>query len=48
MIHHQRMNNAAFDFLELLLSELKQHNFARLVHVGALLREGYLKEKAEW
>ncbi|MES0396179.1 MAG: polysaccharide deacetylase family protein [Syntrophobacteria bacterium] len=48
MIHHQRMNNAAFDFLELLLSELKQRNFARLVHVGTLLREGYLKEKAEW
>jgi len=48
MLHHQRMNNAAFDFLELLLSELKQRNLARLVHLGTLLREGYLKEKAEW
>jgi len=45
MIHHQRMNNAAFDFLELLLSELKQRNFVRLVHVGTLLREGYVVKK---
>ena len=26
MIHHQRMNNAAFDFLDLLLTLLGQHN----------------------
>jgi peptidoglycan/xylan/chitin deacetylase (PgdA/CDA1 family) len=45
MIHHQRMNNAAFDFLEVLLSELKRRNLPRLVHVGTLLREGYVVEK---
>lgn len=45
MIHHQRMNNAAFDFLELLLSELKRRNLPRLVHVDTLLREGYVAEK---
>ena len=45
MIHHQRMNNAAFDFLEVLLSELKRRNHPRLVHVGTLLREGYVVEK---
>ena len=44
MIHHQRMNNAAFDFLEVLLSELKRRNLPRLVHVGTLLREGYVVE----
>ena len=42
MIHHQHMNNAAFDFLELLLSELKRRNLPRLVHVDTLLREGYV------
>jgi peptidoglycan/xylan/chitin deacetylase (PgdA/CDA1 family) len=42
MIHHQRMNNAAFDFLALLLSELKRGNLPRLVHVDTLLREGYV------
>jgi hypothetical protein len=47
MIHHQRMNNAAFDFLELLLSELKRCNLARLVHVDTLLREGDVVEKEE-
>jgi peptidoglycan/xylan/chitin deacetylase (PgdA/CDA1 family) len=47
MIHHQRMNNAAFDFLEVLLSELKRGNLARFVHVGALLREGYVVEEQE-
>lgn len=47
MIHHQRMNDAAFDFLELLLSELKRRNFPRLVHLGTLLREGYGTEKWE-
>jgi hypothetical protein len=45
MIHHQRMNNAAFDFMELLLSELKRSNLARLVHVGTLVKEGYVVEE---
>lgn len=45
MIHHQRMNDAAFDFLELLLSELKRRNLPRLVHLGTLLREGYGAER---
>ncbi len=41
MIHHQRMNSAAFEFLEILLSELKQWNHARLVHLGNLIDEEY-------
>jgi peptidoglycan/xylan/chitin deacetylase (PgdA/CDA1 family) len=45
MIHHRRMNKAAFDFLEVLLSELKRRNLPRLVHVDTLLREGYGAEK---
>ncbi len=40
MIHHQRMNEAAFDFLDLLLSELKQWNRVRFVHLASLLNEG--------
>ncbi len=40
MIHHQRMNDAAFDFLEILLPALKQWNIVRLVHLGTLLEEG--------
>jgi hypothetical protein len=39
------MNKAAFDFLEVLLSELKRRNLPRLVHVDTLLREGYGAEK---
>jgi hypothetical protein len=41
MIHHQRMNDAAFDFLDLLLRSLKQWNDNNLVHLGTLLQEGY-------
>ncbi len=39
MIHHQRMNAAAFDFLDSLLSALKLWNCARLVHLGHLIEE---------
>jgi hypothetical protein len=42
MIHHQRMNDAAFDFLDLLMSMLRQWNKARLVHLGNLLEKGYV------
>ena len=45
MIHHQRMNDAAFDFLELLLSEFKRRDLPRLVHVGTLLKERHVAEK---
>lgn len=41
MIHHQRMNDEAFDFLDLLLRSLKQCNGTNLVHLGTLLQEGY-------
>ena len=41
MIHHQRMNDAAYDFLELLLKGLKGWQHARLVHLGTLVKEGY-------
>lgn len=41
MIHHQRMNEPAFDFLDLLLSELKQWNRVRFVHLATLLNESY-------
>jgi len=47
MIHHQRMNKAAFDFLELFLSELKRRNLSRFVHVDTLLREGYVVRNEE-
>jgi hypothetical protein len=40
MIHHQRMNGNAYDFLNLLLSALKQQKQVRLVHLGTLLEEG--------
>jgi len=39
MIHHQRMNTAAFDFLNLLLPALKQWNHGRIVHLGTLIKE---------
>jgi hypothetical protein len=42
MIHHQRMNAAAFDFLDILLPELKRLNCARLAHLGNLIEEEYV------
>ena len=41
MIHHQRMDHRAFLFLELLLDKIKRCRFARIVHIGTLLEEGY-------
>lgn len=32
MIHHQRMNDVAFDFLDLLLQKLSHHQSLRIVH----------------
>ena len=32
MIHHQRMNEAAFDFLEMLLKILVRHKAIELIH----------------
>ncbi len=43
MIHHQRMNAAAFDFLDILLSALRRLNCARLAHLGNLIEEKYVK-----
>jgi hypothetical protein len=40
MIHHQRMNWGAYEFLDLLLPVLKQWDRARLVHLGTLIHEG--------
>jgi len=40
MIHHQRMNEAAFAFLELLLQGLGRWRGARFVHLGNLLGDG--------
>ncbi len=37
MIHHQRMNEAAFDFLEILLMTLARHKELKLVHFKDLL-----------
>jgi hypothetical protein len=37
MIHHQRMNTAAFDFLDILLKVLKAHNKLQLVHFKELV-----------
>jgi peptidoglycan/xylan/chitin deacetylase (PgdA/CDA1 family) len=37
MIHHQRMNTAAFDFLDILLKALKAQNKVQLVHFKELL-----------
>ena len=45
MIHHQRMSDRAYDFLDLLLSSLKQWKQARLVHLGTLIEEGFLMRK---
>lgn len=41
MIHHKRMNDAAFIFLDVLLTALKGWQNGRLVHLGTLLEEGY-------
>ena len=41
MLHHQRMNERAFVFLDLLLDKLKGWRYGRLVHLGTLLKEGY-------
>ena len=41
MIHHQLMNDAAFEFLDILLAALKRLDNARLVHLGDLTKEGY-------
>jgi len=40
MIHHQRMNDRAFAFLDLLLQGLTWRRGARLVHLGNLLGAG--------
>jgi peptidoglycan/xylan/chitin deacetylase (PgdA/CDA1 family) len=40
MIHHQRMNEAAFFFLDLLLQGLTRWRGARLIHLGNLLGDG--------
>lgn len=42
MIHHQRMNEEAFCFLDLLLSGLKKLNGVRPVHLATLLQEGFV------
>jgi hypothetical protein len=39
MIHHQRMNYAAYIFLDLLLDKLKRWQYGRLIHLGILLKE---------
>lgn len=44
MIHHQRMNDTAFDFLDLLLHLLKQRHHTRLVHLGTLIKENFRTE----
>jgi hypothetical protein len=41
MVHHQRMDNRAFVFMDLLLTKLKGWHCGRLVHLGSLLEEGY-------
>jgi hypothetical protein len=45
MIHHQRMNDAAFAFLDLLLRLLKQNRHIRVVHLGTLIEENVRAEK---
>lgn len=41
MVHHQRMNQGDFVFLDQLLERLKGWQYGRLVHIGSLLEEGY-------
>jgi peptidoglycan/xylan/chitin deacetylase (PgdA/CDA1 family) len=40
MIHHQRMNEPAFAFLEVLLEMLVRQDHFRLVHFGDLVKDG--------
>jgi hypothetical protein len=37
MLHHQRMNTLAFDFLDILLQHMVKHNHFRIVHLKTLL-----------
>jgi len=37
MIHHQRMNDAVFAFLEVLLQKLSRHQSLPIVHFKALV-----------
>ncbi|MEW6218312.1 MAG: polysaccharide deacetylase [Thermodesulfobacteriota bacterium] len=46
MIHHQRMNQAAFVFLDALLAGLARLPGVRLVHFGHLLPEGWTSPTA--
>jgi peptidoglycan/xylan/chitin deacetylase (PgdA/CDA1 family) len=43
MLHHQRMNEAAFAFLDRLLTEIQCHPGLRLVHFGTLLNDTHRK-----
>ncbi|MEJ2639579.1 MAG: polysaccharide deacetylase family protein [Desulfosarcinaceae bacterium] len=38
MLHHQRMNAFAFDFLEILLQHMVKHKHFRIVHLKTLLK----------
>jgi hypothetical protein len=37
MLHHQRMNDLAFDFLDILLQHMVKHKHFRIVHLKSLL-----------
>jgi hypothetical protein len=37
MLHHQRMNDLAFDFLDILLQHMVKHKHFRIVHLKTLL-----------
>lgn len=37
MLHHQRMNAAAFDFLDVLLQHMVKQKYFRILHLGDLL-----------
>jgi hypothetical protein len=37
MLHHQRMNDLAFDFLDILLQHMVKHKHFRIVHLQTLL-----------
>jgi hypothetical protein len=43
MLHHQRMNEAAFTFLDGMLAEVQGHPGLRLVHFGTLLGKPHQK-----
>ena len=47
MIHHQRMNEAAFDFLQLLLEAFGRNRRLRLVHFGHLAAGGAAGKRGE-